>query len=125
MSSSWKNAVIFDDSGITYSQREINNLKLYEICSGKIASQGEFSVSGEGTVAQQMQYSELSYRRKDEVIEEKDGLIHILKDNVYWIADLQEMTAGYISIDIEAEDGAILDVGYGEHLTDLRIRSRI
>lgn len=125
VSACWGNSVVCDDSGISYSQREIKNLELYEVSCGEILTQGEFSVSGEGTVAQQMQFGALSYRRKDEVIEEKDGLIHILKDNVYWIADLKDMIAGYISIDIEAEDGAYLDIAYGEHLTDLRIRSRV
>jgi len=118
-----KNAVICDDSKISYYPRPVKKLELCEVNCGKIITQGEFFASEEETVSKQMQYSALSYRDKNAVLKETEDFMHILKDNVYWICDLGEQITGYITIDIEAEDGAVLDVAFGEHLTDLRVRA--
>jgi alpha-L-rhamnosidase len=44
-------------------------------------------------------------------------------DGRYFILDLGQETVGYLEWDIEAEAGTILQVAYGEHLDDGRVRS--
>lgn len=46
-------------------------------------------------------------------------------DGIYLIFDLGEETAGLLSIDIEAASGTILDIAYGEHLEDMRVRANV
>ena len=37
--------------------------------------------------------------------------------------DLQKERAGCLELDIAVEEDCLIDVGYGEHLDDLRVRS--
>lgn len=125
ISSDWKNAVICDDSDITYYERPVKNLCLGDIKCGKIISQGIFSQTKGETTAIRMQYAPLSYRNKDEVLKESDGGYSILCDNAYLIIDMGEEMAGHFVMDVEAEDASVLDVAVGEHLNDMRVRSYV
>ena len=125
VSEKWDYAVICDDSNIQYSQYPIQKPLLKDICCGNIITQGEFKISDGDTVAQKMQYAYLSYRDKNDVMEQKDNMIFLKKDCVFWIQDLGKETAGYITLEVEASEGAIIDIAYGEHLSDMRVRSAI
>ncbi len=125
VSGNWQNAVICDDSGITYLPRPIKMLKLLGTNCGKIITQGEFSYGDGKTVAEKMQKAKMAYRDKNEIFKETCEKTDVLKDNAYWIVDLGEETAGYITLDIEAADGAALDIAIGEHLADMRVRSYV
>lgn len=125
VSESWQAAVICDDSKITYLPRPIKMLELKADCCGKIITQGEFSYGEGGTVSEKMQKSAMAYRDKDEIFKISDEKTEVLKNNAYWIVDLGEETAGYITLDIEAADGAVLDIACGEHLADMRVRSYV
>ena len=125
VSSIYQSAFVCDDSKITYIPRPIKNLVLGKDICGKVINQGVFAVSDGETVSEKMQYSFLAYREEEKVIE-KDGDYILPKcENVFWILDLGKETAGYITLEIEAEDGAVLDIAIGEHLADLRVRSYV
>lgn len=56
-----------------------------------------------------------------------DGL-HVATDlgdsnGVYLLFDMGREEAGYLELEIEADAGTMLDMGYGEHLDDGRVRS--
>jgi len=125
VSKEWENAVICDDSDISYSLRPLKKTVLKEVCKGEIITQGEFKIADGDTVALKMQYASLAMREKEDVIEENAESYNIKIDNAFWILDLGEEIAGHIVIDVEAEDGAILDLAYGEHLNDMRVRSAV
>jgi len=44
-------------------------------------------------------------------------------DGIYLVFDMGQEEAGHVQLDIEAPDGTMLDMGYGEHLDDGRVRS--
>jgi len=46
-------------------------------------------------------------------------------DGVYLVFDLGREEVGHLEFDIEAPGGTILDIGYGEHLDDLRVRTHV
>ncbi len=46
-------------------------------------------------------------------------------DGVYFLIDLGSETVGYFTIDVEVPQSCELLVGYGEHIDDLRVRTRI
>ncbi|MBQ4515637.1 MAG: hypothetical protein II978_02485 [Clostridia bacterium] len=125
VSGNWQSAVICDDSGITYLPRPIKMLKISGTKCGKIITQGEFSYGEGKTVAEKMQKAQMAYRDKAEVFKETYEKTDVLKDNTYWIIDLGEETAGYITLDVEAQDDAVLDIAIGEHLADMRVRSYV
>ena len=46
-------------------------------------------------------------------------------ENIYVIYDLGKNTSGYFTMDIDAEEGTVVDIAYGEHLDDMRVRAAI
>ncbi len=52
-------------------------------------------------------------------------LKEIRGEGVWVVIDLGKETAGYFTMDLEADCGGTVDIGYGEHLCDLRVRTKI
>ncbi len=125
VSEAWENAQVADDSEIIYSPRPIKNLTLHEICTGKPAGQGVFAITDGETPAAQMQYASMAHRDRWKFMKRENGSVYTEGENNFWLMDLGKETVGYFVIDVEAEDGAILDLAFGEHLDDLRVRSFI
>ena len=46
-------------------------------------------------------------------------------DGVYMIIDLGREESGFFTMDICADKGALVEIGFGEHLRDLRVRTEI
>lgn len=46
-------------------------------------------------------------------------------DGIYLIVDMKHNVAGYFQLEIETPDACLIDIGYGEHLDDLRVRSAV
>ena len=46
-------------------------------------------------------------------------------DGLYVIFDLGRETTGFLTFTVEAESGTVIDIAYGEHLDDGRVRARI
>lgn len=46
-------------------------------------------------------------------------------DGIFLLLDLGRMTSGYLALDITAPEEAKVDIGFGEHLEDLRVRTSI
>lgn len=46
-------------------------------------------------------------------------------DGIYFLVDLGKETAGYLSFELELPEAGDIDIAYGEHLDDLRVRSEI
>ena len=44
-------------------------------------------------------------------------------DGVYVVVDLGQQEVGHLELEFEAPAGTLLDIGYGEHLDDLRVRT--
>lgn len=125
VSQSWANAVICDDSRISYMPRPNHKLSLLDVCSGTVLTQGQFCITNGKSVSEQMQYASLAYRDKQAVFGLQTEKLELLSDNVYWISDLGEEMAGYLVLDVEADEGAVLDIACGEHLEDMRVRSYV
>ena len=78
-------------------------------------------------ISKKMQYSFLKYQplfknqlpcEEGILFETKEGC-----DGIYVIIDMKKEQSGYFEIEFEAEDAAKTEVGFGEHLDDLRVRS--
>ena len=123
VSDNWKNAIVRDNSDIQYSKRPVEKIVLGDAVSGRIISQGTFSMKDDISPSEEMQFAALSYTEKETVINDEKEPVELLCDNVFWVADLGEEMAGYYSFEIEAEEGAVFDIAIGEHLRNLRVRA--
>ena len=127
----WENAAeVGRDT--TLSPRPIQQVTLNDFIPGKLITQGYFMrQSWEGTVAQQMMKDYLSFRRtagNEKVFDGKAYPITITPgegDGVYLIFDLEKERTGYLTFDLAANSGAVLEIAYGEHLEDMRVRASI
>ncbi|MBQ8748616.1 MAG: family 78 glycoside hydrolase catalytic domain [Oscillospiraceae bacterium] len=129
--------------------RPIKRLNVLPAAAGKILNQGVFlsDKAADQKSAAEMMYTDLiAPRYAEEFISFKPKFSNVQKyaayqfdlpcdgytfpnsdgyDGVYMIIDLGRELAGFPFIEIEAEEGAVFDIAYGEHLDDGRVRSYV
>ncbi len=145
MSGEWKRAEVSERSWgnakTILSSRPIRKLSIQPRRSPvHMISQGVFLRRGESTssVAQLMQSDFLSYRSPGVLFEgyaldslPGDGGVEIKAlslsqyDGIYLLLDLGRQECGFLELDLESEEGTVVDVAYGEHLHDLRVRAEV
>lgn len=124
------NATVFKK---TFGLRLVKQTKVKERLLSQIITQGYFKQGGiEQTIARRMQKAFLSYRDAGEIFDKKaDAFPLAIKsaqsdgDGIYLIADLKREEAGLFELEIDTDAGMIVDIAYGEHLEDMRVRSAI
>lgn len=127
-------------------ERPVQKVVIGQAADSKITAQGYFirnnrmqNVENKNlTTAEKLQSDYLSSRSWSEIFSENftDNPIlpsrglHIHKqpdgnDGVYIIIDLNREEAGLFEIELEGEDGVVIEAGYGQHLDDLRVRTTV
>lgn len=102
-------------------KRPVRRLDVSGFQAGTLLTQGHFMYRNEtGYPAPDMQNAFMSFKEHDEIIQ--DGKA-IAADGIYLIYDLECEIAGYITFDLHAAAGTQIDIAWGEHLDDLRIRA--
>lgn len=103
--------------------RPIDKCLLSEYHINKILTQGTIDRREDSSKApaQLMQTDSLTYLPKDEIFFGDS----IQRDNIYIIYDMLCERCGYLSFEIDACAGCVVDIGYGEHLDDMRVRTSI
>jgi len=133
-----QSAVLVDKTMQLYP-RPIRKLDVGPDAPVSVCAQGLFRIGeGEGiTKGERLFRSYLSARRLGELtgcwrpikLPLEDGLSFRMgdfcADGIYTVFDLGKESAGIFSLDIELPQEADLEIGYGEHLEDLRPRSYI
>jgi len=121
--------------------RPLPKLNILPGTPSKIVAQGLFKrlESEDKTIAQLMQTDFLSARTVGELFENVpadrtpvllgDGVVIEQncqgEDGVYMVLDLGREEAGYLDLEFEAAAGTVVDIAFGEHLDDLRVRSAV
>lgn len=148
--SSWTGADVKHGlkQGISLYMRPVHKLVMGGVINGKVIAQGFFirslreeaipSSSIKPTTAEMMQSDYLSSRVPSEVFrmdcsrnlqipstglnigEVPDG-----NTGVYLVIDMKSEEAGLFELEIEGENGVIIEISYGEHLDDLRVRAAV
>lgn len=135
---SWRQCEVLNDYQVTLQKRPVQKLKIKRGVKSSIATQGVLMRihDSKKTVAQIMQDDFLSVRLTGEIFEGqfssclpstegiriKDTLFERF-DGVYLVIDLGREECGFLQLDLEASEGTIVDIAYGEHLDDLRVRA--
>ena len=122
-------------------EKPIRELRVGEKERAKLISQGIFRAHESGL----QQYAELGFRELDslvapaglEAIRANGDGRYILPcekgvsfstaegDGIYLLFDLEEETVGYLDLDLICPVSTRVDISYGEHLEDLRVRSDV
>jgi hypothetical protein len=120
--------------------RPVDSVIIKQRIPAKIIAQGLFKRDSENTdqpVSQMMYHDFLSTRLSSEIFENfskefSDKPLAIkpiaqrsTNSGIYAVIDLGAEQAGLFEIDIDASSGVVIDISYGEHLDDLRVRSII
>lgn len=113
-------------AGGVYHKRPIQKLRLLDACPAVLIGAGEFFCTDEKTTAAERIYS--AYIRPHSIVssalgQEKMVLTTEKADGVYALVDLGEERAGCLMFCFHVEKDCLVDIGYGEHLDDLRVRS--
>lgn len=128
----WEKSVAMEKECI-FTERPIPELKVGAPKMGQLLSQGVFAAD-ERNEWNLQQYAGLFYRDLKEMsgqtgtllpAESGIKLISREKDGIYLVVDLKEMSAGYLFADLECPKNTRIQVGFGEHLRDLRVRTDV
>ncbi len=122
------------------SPRPIDKLILKPRPQARIINQGVFRRESDPakSVAEQMQEDFLSFRAFEELTapESKtrmpipEGIVFRPQaigthHGLYLVVDLGQEEAGVLDLELDACGGTIIDIAYGEHLDDLRVRAAV
>jgi len=115
--------------------RPIRKLRMGGRLPVRVVAQGVFhapETSPAATVAEQMQAVKLSEGGADlpEALPSSGGIVFSAQalhgaDGFYLMLDLGREEAGLLDTEVEAEAGTVLDVAWGEHLVDGRVRASL
>ena len=110
--------------------RPIPELIVHHMQPAQLCSQGVFTAHESGL----QQFAALSFRQREQLTENpEDDLIsgngiHFVSneaDGIYLVLDLGQESVGYLDIDAIAPVATRVDIGFGEHLDDLRVRTDV
>ncbi len=130
----WENAVEVQTNFVEV-ERPIKRITVADIRVPKIVAQGVYRYNGGETSADKMQNAWLASKNFVEMTGKnrltEDTLVNPISfhaqggDGAYVIADMGRETCGHLGFTVTVDKPCKMLVGWGEHLTDLRIRTKI
>ena len=124
--SSWQAAkVCCENDTLPYviKKRPIKKL-IYEKINGSVYSGGEFNYCTEDDIPAVKMYNAF-LRTDNNFYKCENEEITVINNNTYLIVDLGAEFAGYFNLEMTSPENVKIDIGYGEHLKDLRVRTLI
>lgn len=128
------------DVGIKLRNRPLPCCVLRERLPATVVAQGVFKRAvPDESLAARMQRDWLSSRTAHELFQDvmqapvplTDAGVSLQTDTVadadgaYLLIDLGREAVGYLELEISSDSGALLEIAFGQHVDDLRVRSRI
>ena len=125
----WRNAVPVEKP-CTLAPRPIPELTVHEMVPARLFSQGVFTAHESGL----QQFAALSFRQRQQLTDKPDDdlisgcgvrFVSGEGDGIYLVLDLGEESVGYLDIDAVCPGNTRVEIGFGEHLDDLRVRTDV
>ena len=125
----WKQAALVEKNCALVA-RPIPELTVHEMRPARLYSQGVFTAHESGL----QQYAALSFRYRHQLTEiPEDDLVtgngvrfaSSEGDGIYLVLDQGKESVGYLDIDAVCSAATRVDIGFGEHLDDLRVRTDV
>lgn len=114
--------------------RRIAELRVEECQKTTLVSQGTFVYTDGEDVGQKMQYAGLFWKdaqkmcgRTKPQFPSEEG-VHFESahgEGMYLLLDMEQLFEGYLTLDITCPEDTQIDMAFGEHVEDLRVRSSI
>ncbi len=119
----WRQAVVIDK--VCYlAEKKIKELELLAPVEGILKIQGTYQLGEGETTAEKMQSSGLFW--KDiRAFKPGDTFVSDENDGIFLIYDFGQMYEGYVGFDIDCKESCAIDIGFGEHLEDGRVRTTV
>ena len=112
--------------------RPVKKLVISKPVKATIVAQGNLIRKDKGLLASELMESDfLSHKKFAEFFEgEKTFPVSLIEkrqdsDGIYFIVDLGKESAGYLNFELETNEGTRIDIAHGEHLRDMRVRTKI
>lgn len=130
---SWRRATCVEKPA-HFVLRAIRELRIEPCPSAKVVSQGTFQCVGGGDVGERMQTAGLFWRSLAEMSGQRAAVLPLENglrlcadhgDGLYLVLDLGKLCEGYLVLDATCPEETRIDVGFGEHLDDLRVRTSV
>ena len=125
----WRQAVTVEKT-CDLVPRPIPELTVRKMQPARLYSQGIFTAHDSGL----QQYAALSFRNREQLTgKPEDDLVSgngvrfasSEGDGIYLVLDLGEESVGYLDIEAACPAATRVDIGFGEHLDDLRVRTDV
>lgn len=125
----WQKAVAVDKPCVLVP-RPIPELTVHEMQPARLYSQGVFTAHESGL----QQFAAMSFRQREQLTDDPEddlisgnGVRFVSKeaDGIYLVLDLGQESVGYLDIDAVCPVATRVDIGFGEHLDDLRVRTDV
>ena len=127
----WEECSIQHGRSKDFVVRPVERLKMEEVRCGKLISQGSFIYGRGNNIAEQMQRAGLFFLPPQEIVTKKENGFEMLElkpevnEGIYLLFDLERECCGFLEFDIEVGEECTVDIAYGEHLADGRVRCEI
>lgn len=125
----WQRAVCVSKHA-QFVPRPIRELRVDPCIQGTIVSQGSFQYIGGKNVGEKMQSAGLFWQDLN-AMAGSDSLslplqfAHGFADGIYILLDMGRLYEGYLTLDVTCPKDTLIDVGFGEHTQDLRLRTSV
>ena len=125
----WQNAEVVEKE-CAFVPRPIPELTVEALRCGRLFTQGVFTAHESGL----QQFASLSFRERWQMTKTPEQQLPAEKgicfrseegDGIYLIVDLGKESVGYLDIDAVCPTNTRVDIGFGEHLDDLRVRTDV
>ena len=125
----WQNAEVVEKE-CAFAPRPIPGLTVEALRCGRLFTQGIFTAHESGL----QQFASLSFRERWQMTKTLEQQLPAEKgicfrseegDGIYLIVDLGKESVGYLDIDAVCPTNTRVDIGFGEHLDDLRVRTDV
>lgn len=125
----WQNAEVVEKE-CAFAPRPIPELTVEVLRCGRLFTQGIFTAHESGL----QQFASLSFRERWQMTKTPEQQLPAEKgicfrseegDGIYLIVDLGKESVGYLDIDAVCPTNTRVDIGFGEHLDDLRVRTDV
>lgn len=120
------------NKAVKFSPRPLPKLNIGERCKAEIVAQGYFIRREKADVpAVQIQKDYLSYSAFEEMFSGSKTMTPAVSlkacrnDGVWIVVDLGKETCGFFQMELETTGTGTACIGYGEHVKDLRVRTKI
>ena len=117
-------SIIKSNISRNFFERPIENLYLSDRINSKIVQQGEFIYKKGNELSHKMQEAFLSYHKVENTAF-PTTIKSTGKKGIYFIIDLNGEESGFLDLEIQVDNECQIDISWGEHLIDGRVRASI